>query len=98
MKKYEVTVDETGTERWYLNGKLHRDDGPAGELADGTKVWYLNGEHDRTDGPAVEWPDGTKEWWVDGVELTEEEFNNRNRTLVATIKVYSDGSVERVEE
>ena len=29
---------------WFLNGKLHREDGPAIEWADGTKVWYLNGE------------------------------------------------------
>ena len=28
---------------WYLNDKLHRENGPAVEYADGTKVWYLNG-------------------------------------------------------
>jgi len=25
-----------------LNGKLHREDGPAEEWADGTKYWFLN--------------------------------------------------------
>jgi hypothetical protein len=27
-----------------LNGKLHREDGPAVIWADGTKRWYLNGK------------------------------------------------------
>jgi hypothetical protein len=34
-----------GTKQWYLNGKLHRVDGPALEYADGTKYWYLNNKH-----------------------------------------------------
>ena len=29
---------------WYLNGELHRTDGPAVEYADGDKYWYLNGK------------------------------------------------------
>ena len=33
-----------GTKYWYLNGKLHREDGPACEWADGHKSWYLNGK------------------------------------------------------
>ena len=43
MIEYTVRVDKTGTE-WYLNGKRHREDGPAREYASGTKVWYLNGK------------------------------------------------------
>ena len=27
-----------------INGKRHREDGPALEFADGTKEWYLNGK------------------------------------------------------
>jgi hypothetical protein len=27
---------------WWLNGKRHREDGPAIEYADGTKYWYIN--------------------------------------------------------
>ena len=37
-------VDEYGTKFWYLNGKLHRTDGPAVEHANGEKCWYLNGK------------------------------------------------------
>ena len=41
-KGYELSVDSEGTKRWYLNGQLHREGGPAVEFADGTKFWYLN--------------------------------------------------------
>ena len=33
-----------GNKIWYLNGKYHREDGPAIERADGTKYWFLNGK------------------------------------------------------
>jgi hypothetical protein len=29
-----------GTERWYKNGQLHRDNGPAVEYYGVTKYWY----------------------------------------------------------
>ena len=44
MIKYEVEVYSNGNKLWYLNDKLHREDGPAVEGADGTKKWYLNDE------------------------------------------------------
>lgn len=45
MIEYKVKVYDVGDKCWYLNGKLHREDGPAIEyLACGTKTWYLNGE------------------------------------------------------
>jgi len=58
---------------WYLNGKLHRTDGPAYERSDGHRVWYLNGVCHREDGPAIEYADGTKEWYLNGIEMSEEE-------------------------
>ena len=30
-----------GTEIWYKEGKIHREDGPAVEYADGEKRWWL---------------------------------------------------------
>jgi len=33
-----------GNKLWYLNDKLHREDGPAIEYANGDKEWYLNGK------------------------------------------------------
>jgi len=32
-----------GSRHWYINGKHHREDGPAIELRNGTKYWFLNG-------------------------------------------------------
>jgi len=44
MIEYTVKVYNNGTTKWYLNDKLHREDGPAVECADGYKAWYLNGK------------------------------------------------------
>ena len=40
----EIDFYSDGTKYWYLNGKLHREDGPAIEWSDGLKQWYLKGE------------------------------------------------------
>ena len=44
MIEYTVKVYLDGDKHWYLNGKRHREDGPAIEYADGDKYWYLYGE------------------------------------------------------
>ena len=44
MIEYTVRVYDSGSKDWYLNGKHHREDGPAFEGANGTKSWYLNGK------------------------------------------------------
>jgi hypothetical protein len=62
---YTVKVNDNGDKHWYLDGKLHRIDGPAAEYADGTKHWYLDDKLHRVDGPALEYADGSKEWWRD---------------------------------
>jgi len=61
-----MKVGSNGRKYWYLNGELHREDGPAVECPDGRKYWYLNGKFHREDGPAVEHPNGTKEWYLNG--------------------------------
>jgi hypothetical protein len=65
MIEYTVKVYGSGTKEWYLNGNLHRVDGPAYEGANGTRSWFLNGKLHREDGPAVEWADGSKGWYLD---------------------------------
>ena len=77
MIEYTVEVYNNGTKSWYLNGKLHREDGPAMDCCNGTKCWYLNGELHREDGPAIEYSNGYKAWYLNGEYLTEEEFNSR---------------------
>ena len=45
MSQPEMKVEyPNGTKYWYLNGKRHREDGPAVELPNGKKSCYLNGE------------------------------------------------------
>ena len=66
-------IDSMGTKRWYLNGCLHREDGPAVEMADGTKCWYLNGNYHRLDGPAiVDMRDSENYglWYINGNDIT----------------------------
>ena len=54
-----------------MNGKRHREDGPAIERTDGTKEWYLNGKRHREDGPAVKRWDGDKEYWLNGEKVSK---------------------------
>jgi len=43
MIEYTVKVFENGDREWSLNGKLHREDGPAIEWSNGTKEWRVEG-------------------------------------------------------
>ena len=72
MNKPECKTYSNGHKEWYLNGCLHREDGPAVEYADGDKEWWLDGELHREDGPAVEYANGDKEWWLNGEEVDPE--------------------------
>ena len=83
MIEYKVKVHFDGTKEWWLNGKLHREDGPAYESYDGTKEWWLNGKLHREDGPAIEYSSGTKVWYLNGSEVTKEQHAKR------TSKVHS---------
>ena len=82
MIEYTVKVYTDGYKSWWLNGKRHREDGPAVEWADGSKSWYLNGKCHREDGPAIEEASGSKEWYLNDEEVTEKE--HRKRTSKAT--------------
>ena len=65
MIEHTVKVYDVGT-FWYLDGKRHREDGPAVETTFGSSIWFLDGKVHREDGPAVEHPDGSKEWFLNG--------------------------------
>jgi len=73
MIEYAVRVNDGGTKEWFLNGKRHREDGPAIEYASGTKAWFLNGKLHREDGHAIEGACGTKHWYING-ELNRKEL------------------------
>jgi hypothetical protein len=71
MIEYTVKVYENGDQEWYLNGKLHREDGPAVIWASGRQVWHLNGKLHREDGPAVIWASGRQAWYLNDKRVTE---------------------------
>ena len=72
-KNYTGIVEYTdSTLGYYLNGKYHREDGPAVIDHDGTIYYYLNDLRHREDGPAVIYPDGKKEWYLNNVYTTKE--------------------------
>jgi len=66
MEKPKMTIDEVGSKRWELNGKLHREDGPALEHTNGNKYWLFDGAMHRDNGPAFETTDGHKAWYEHG--------------------------------
>ena len=65
-KKPECKIDAYGNKRWFLNGKYHRENGPAVEWANGNKFWCLNGLLHRENGPAIEYSNGYKAWYLNG--------------------------------
>ncbi len=75
---------EDGSTEWYLNGVLHREDGPAVEYSDGTCQWWVNGNLHREDGPAIEYADGGKEWYINHEFQREEEGITENNCGVST--------------
>jgi hypothetical protein len=84
MIEYKVKVYENGDQAWHLNGKLHREDGPAYIRAAGYRAWWLNGKRHREDGPAVIWASGTQEWWL----------NDKLHREDGPARIYANGTQE----
>jgi antitoxin component YwqK of YwqJK toxin-antitoxin module len=73
-------------ESYWLNGKRHREDGPArqGWYENGTKqreIYYLNGKYHREDGPAYQswYENGTKDsdsdsYWLNDTLYSKEDY------------------------
>ncbi len=61
-----------GSQVWWKDGKIHREDGPAVIWPDGTQRWYKDGKLHREDGPAVIYSYGTKEWYLNGKNVTDD--------------------------
>jgi hypothetical protein len=96
MIEYKVKVWPKGKE-WWLNGVLHREDGPAIEWANGSKEWWLNGKPHREDGPAAEYADGRKEWYLNGDRLTEEQHRQQTQSYTGKF-VEIDGKKYKLTE
>lgn len=87
---------------YYVDGKLHREDGPAVEWVgekscfSGYKSWYKNGELHRLDGPAIEWKN-KQEWWIEGKRCLK--VINENFTIIngeKFLKVLFDKNSDRI--
>lgn len=86
-------------ERYYLNGKLHRTDGPAKvEYYDNGQIsleeHHINGLIHRDDGPAVE------QYFVSGERSSVTYYKNgkpHNENGAAHVRYYESGATERYE-
>ena len=87
IKKFIVINNErycieylNGAKYWYLNGQLHRENGPA--VIDGNyQAWWFNGQLHREDGPAV--IDGDCQmWWLNGIKYSKEEYYKKLKELL----------------
>lgn len=66
MPNGKMRQHSTGPYEWWLNGELHRTDGPAVDYPNGFKAWSINDKKHRLDGPAVECENGDKYWYING--------------------------------
>ena len=96
MIEYTVKVHD-GVKEWYLNGKAHREDGPAVEYAGGYKEWWLNDKLHREDGPAIEGGDGSKRWYLEGVLLDEDQHRTQTESCAGKV-VEIDGKKYKLTE
>jgi hypothetical protein len=84
-KEYKVSKwDGNKNVFWYLNGKLHREKGPAFyETHTNNLHWYQNGHGHRIDGPAgIEQLGNKKRWYVNNKRITE-QMHTKIRTVLA---------------
>ena len=71
---------DDGSERWEVDDKLHRDDGPALITPEGIRHWYQHGVPHRDRGPAVDTGNPeTSRWFIHGRELTPGEVIETRR-------------------
>lgn len=90
----EMIFDFSGNKRWYLNGKLHREDGPARTTSIGLQEWYLNGSRHREDGPALIVPGVSESWYLNGSRHREDGPAQVNSTEE---KWYLKGRLHRLD-
>ncbi len=70
-------VDHIGTRRWYLDGHVHREDGPAVIYLNGEEWWCQQSKIHREGGPAYTNNNGQIEWWLDHETYTLKQYVKR---------------------
>jgi hypothetical protein len=91
-KEYTVRVYRNSIS-WFKPGTeiRHREDGPAIMYNEGSESWYQNDLLHREDGPAKTLINGSKGYYINGKRMSEEEFNNRNKSSC-------DGKVVKIDD
>jgi hypothetical protein len=82
-------------EEWWVNGVLHRENGPAIKDRSG-EFYFRNGLYHREDGPAFI-SDGRVEYWINGVQY-EEGVGGRLTPIHPLEESYEEGEGEAYEE
>jgi|ERR1700691_1204999 len=73
QKNYTGIIEyPNGTIKYFINGELHREDGPAFIYPNGDIYYYLKGFLHRRDGPAIIRADGTLEYFLNGLRHRED--------------------------
>ena len=100
-------IDEYGIERWYENGSVNRENGPAissisrkdgGILiiySDGSEEWFIMGRYHREDGPAVIYKDGTREYYLNGKFISFEAWLDQTTDEGRLSFLFSGGNEKR---
>ena len=82
MLSLTVSVSDLGFSVYRNHlGQRHRTLGPAVIGASGDEWWYQHDQLHRTDGPAIEYSHGGKSWYLRGERFTEQEWNERVKSL-----------------
>jgi hypothetical protein len=66
MNEPKLRTNKKGDMFWWLNGELHRENGPAVICKDGYTCYKIYGKMHREDGPAIIYPDGGESWFLNG--------------------------------
>ena len=80
--------------QWYVNGKLHREEGPAMLLYDNSEEWYIDGLLHRENGPAINHANGHHEWYLHGnlhrLDGPAIEYNNGGEWWINDCKLNTE--------
>lgn len=82
-----VTIYDCGEERWSMNGKLHRENGPAISYEDGWQEWWLHGKCHREDGPAIVNHKGEKWWYLNDEQVSWQDVFRLAKTQEQQVRI-----------
>jgi hypothetical protein len=79
-----------GYKTHYVNGVIHKDDGPARVYDYGRVIWYKNGKKHKEDGLADVNTDGTGNYWLNGRWFSDDEAKYKRELLKYQSKKCND--------